>query len=216
MREYVTNSGVTIWGDTGIPLVHVIFALVKGFWNGAQDAWHCGSALADVFIGLIDDSNAKGAKVNVAFAESPIYIMVSNNNSQRVGFLDNGSIVNEIPDAEVMQADDGRKAVLYPGQNTTSVTVTGSGAGYFDLSLAMGKTDGFTHNVKYRNVSVVTDTVGTIDATNMAYILRIDDNGDGAIDRTIEPNDIAVRLARYDLPSSGAQRLYLFTNQPRT
>jgi hypothetical protein len=118
--------------------------------------------------------------------------MVTNGNSQRVGFLDDGSVVNEIADAEVLQAGDGRKLVMYPGDDTESVRVTGSGTGHFDLTLAIAKQDMSIYNVKYRNVSVLPDTVGTIDATGTAYPLEVDDDGDGTVDRVESPSEITV------------------------
>jgi hypothetical protein len=190
---FVVNSGVTIWAHLGIYPARVAISLIKGFWSGIQDAWHCGSAIADVVIGLIDDFRAKGADINGAFAESPVYVMVINSSNQRVGFLDDGSVIAEITDAEVMQASDERKLILYPGDDTESVTVTGAGTGHFDLTLAIAKRDGSTHNVKYRDVPVWPDTIGTIDATSAEYLLEMDDDGDGTIDRIESPSDITIR-----------------------
>lgn len=189
---FVVKSGLSIAADLSAKPVKIAITLVKSFVSAAFNAWHCGTYLADVIIGLIDDFNAKGVDINAAFAESPIYVMVTNSSNQRVGFLDDGSVVNEINDAEVLQASDGRKLVLYPGRDTESVMVTGSGVGEFDLTLAIAKTDGSTHNVAYRNVSVLTDTVGTIDATNTAYPLEIDDDGNDTIDRVELPSSITV------------------------
>jgi outer membrane protein assembly factor BamB len=189
---FVVKSGAAIWADLGIYPARVAITLVKGFISAAFNAWHCGSALADVIIGLIDDFNAKGADINGAFAESPVYVLITNSSNQRVGFLDDGTVVNEVADAEVIQSSDGRKIALYPGRDTESVLVTGSGSGNFDLTLAIAKPDGSTHNVEYRNISVSADTVGTIDATNTTYLLELDDDGNGTVDRTESPSDITV------------------------
>jgi hypothetical protein len=45
------------------------------------------------------------------------------------------------------------------------------------------------HTVAYKNVSVTTNSMGKIDVTSGQYTLALDDNGDGTIDRNIQPTE---------------------------
>lgn len=99
VKIFVVKSGAAIWADLGIKPAKVAISLIKGFWSGMVNAWQCGSALVNVLIGVLDDFTAKGADVNSVLVESPIYVMVTNGSNQRLGFLDDGSIVKEIVDS---------------------------------------------------------------------------------------------------------------------
>jgi hypothetical protein len=191
-KRFLVNSAITIAAYTIFKPARVAISLIKDWANLVMDAVACQEVVVDVISDLINDFLAKGIDINAIFAESPIYILVTNTSNQRAGFLDDGSIVNEIADSEALQAGDGRKLVLYPGRDTKTITVTGSGDGHFDLTLAIGKADGSTHNVRYHNITVFTDTVGTIDAADSTYSLVIDDNGDGVIDRVELPSSTTI------------------------
>jgi hypothetical protein len=188
--EFAVKGGLEV-AETAKP-ESVFIDIVKYFGVTAWDAIHCADYVSDVILALVEDVNHKGIPINATYVESPIHVLVTTGSGARVGILDDGTIVNEIPDAEVLQAADGRKLILYPGRDTEAVELTGIGSGHFDLTLALAKSDGTTHSVRYRNVPVKPETVGMIDATDDDYALALDDDGDGTVDRVESPSDVTV------------------------
>jgi alpha-tubulin suppressor-like RCC1 family protein len=189
---FLVKSAITIGNKYLNPFTWIKDWLFK-FLFGAWDAIQCGFALSDFFTLITDKANSEGMDMNTAYAESPIYVLIENNSNQRAGFLNDGSIITEIPGSDAAQTSNGKKLVIYPGQDTKTVTLKGTGTGTFDLTLAIGKADSTTHNIKYRNVPITANAVGIIDAQSTLYLIKIDDNGDGNPDRTITPNEIIVK-----------------------
>ena len=132
-----------------------------------------------------------GVHLNVAIMESPAYVLVTDSSGQRAGFLDDGTIVQEIEETQVLSRDS-MKFVFYPGSDTDTVRVKGTTAGTFNLSLALSRGGGYTAKVEYLDVPVTSDTVGTVDAQDEDYIMDVDENGDGVVDSTRPPDSIII------------------------
>ena len=172
-------------------------------YNLATHSEGCSTFLLNRIWALVFRAREEGIPVNALTVESPVYPMVINSSGQRAGFLDDGSIVAEIPDAESAQGAGEGKIVFFPGDDIQSIVVNGSGtaaAGVgaqqstFTMRFAIGKPDGTVHDVEYDNIPIEPDSVGTIDVTGSSYVLHMDDNGDGTPDRAVRPDRVSLVL----------------------
>jgi len=162
--------------------------LEANLWSFTVKAVECSDWIGQLAESLIVSLNAKGIPVNVSYVESPVYILVTNAQGQRAGFLDDGTIVSEITDAQVLE-QDGKKIVVYPGYDTSSIRVKGVSMGIFSLELFLAKEEG-TIFVKYSDVPVDSSTVGIVKAQDVNYAMQIDTNGDGVIDEERLPDEV--------------------------
>jgi len=135
----------------------------------------------------------RGMYVNMASVESTINVLVVNDQGQRAGFLDYGTIVQEIQDAQAFEAN-GKKTVICPGKDTSTVRLRATGGDTMKLHLALARHDGAAVSILYENVPVYPGTIGTIDAHDDAYALNLDDNEDGVPDRLRMPDELIILL----------------------
>jgi hypothetical protein len=180
----------------------VVITLIKDGVMLLLSIADCADNLTQHYIrASIEEARHRNVPVNAVVALSPIYIRAIDSSGRRAGFLDDGSTVLEIPDAEVAESD-GSKLVLYPGTDTNYVELTGAGNGTFDLIISISVPDPEVHTVVYEDVSVTTSTTGKIDVASGQYTLALDDDGDGTTDRNIEPiEEIRTRIYRVYLPA---------------
>jgi hypothetical protein len=175
---------------SGDPVAAAI-ALLKSALETLYELGRCVDWIADTLLDIIAGLKLRGFAVNAVLAESPVYVLVTNERGERAGFLDDGSIIQEIEDAEVLSRDSA-KIVLYPGSDTANVRVKGTDAGTYDLKLALSTEGRQTAQVEYLNVPVTSDTVGVVDAQDKDYVMEIDENGDGIVDSTRLPDNITI------------------------
>ena len=168
-----------------------ILRLIKSWTNSLLDLGECFLYIKDLILDLIASFIKGGVHLNVAIMESPAYVLVTDSSGQRAGFLDDGTIVQEIEETQVLSRDS-MKFVFYPGSDTDTVRVKGTTAGTFNLSLALSRGGGYTAKVEYLDVPVTSDTVGTVDAQDEDYIMDVDENGDGVVDSTRPPDSIII------------------------
>jgi hypothetical protein len=140
---------------------------------------------------LVARLNLGGTEVNMAAVQSPVYILVTNEEGEQVGFTDDGTPVNEIGGAQILSSE-GKTFLFYPGGDTDTIRVKGTATGTCDLSLAISKGDRTTAKATYRGVPVTSATVGTIDAQDEAYVINVDDDGDGIVDYTTSPDTVTI------------------------
>jgi len=174
-----------------------LITLIKDGISLLLSSINCGDKLADFLRASIEESQHRGVAVNGIVARSPIYIRAVDSSGRRAGFLNDGTIVTEIPDAEVAQIGEA-KVVLYSGEDTAEIEIKGTGSGTFDLIISISMTGPEAHTIVYNDVAVFTTTVGTIDVSSGQYTLTIDDNNDGTTDRNIQPNE-EVRIHFYSV-----------------
>lgn len=161
-------------------------SLVRLFF-GVKHGIECFPELKNVIIRFIQDVRHQGGELNALLIESPLNALATNSQGQRVGILPDGTVLTEIPDSEVA-VDEGAKLIVYPGTDTESVTVSGTGEGVFDLTLALSEAKSTEINaVIYEDVPVSASTIGEVDLEG-GFELVLDDDGDGSVDRTVMPS----------------------------
>jgi len=155
----------------------------------------------------------RGTFINMAGVESPAYILVTNNHGQRVGFLDDGMIIQEIPGAQVVDSQ-GKRAVIYPGTTTQTVRIKATDYGTMRLSLVLAHDDSAAVSAKYQDVPLFSNTIGMIDVRDSTYTLSLDDNGDGIPDRRRPPDELTISRTGIYLPV--LMKRYAYGEQPPT
>ncbi len=185
-------------GDaTALKVLSVGHSAMQAF----KDSLACGDYLGMSLRAWNENARHRNVKVNAVAARSPAYVRVVDSSGRRAGFLDDGSIVSEIPDADAFQLD-GEKYILYPGDDTASVELKGTAIGTVGLIVSLARPDDRTITAEYRAVPVTATTRGSLSASTEDYTLRLDDNGDGTADRSVGPDEIAEeRIYRVRLPS---------------
>jgi len=187
-----------------------LIGFFAGLTDSALDLGECFWYILNLIRDLISSCTTAGIPLNVAFTESPVYVLVTNSSGQRAGFLDDGTIVQEIEGAQVL-SQDGVKFVFYPGSDTDTVRVKGTATGTYDLSLLLSIGEGgvveeglygFEGN-SVESGDVVAFAVADIPITDVAVheytgdwaafaqdgsgvTRRIDSDGDGTFEQTIE------------------------------
>lgn len=149
----------------------------------------CSSAV-DWLIAILKQIILQGVRVNGLVLESPAYVLVTNQAGQRVGFLDDGTIVEEIPDARaVVQGDT--KIVLYPGSDTAHIRLKGAGDGTANLHMVLTQPEGGSTALSYRDIPVRTTSVGELSVVDHFTQLRMDQDADGAVDDFFRPMSVS-------------------------
>jgi hypothetical protein len=127
--------------------------------------------------------------VNGVTTQSPVYPLVSNEAGQRSGFLENGQIVEEIPDSKVFLLGEERH-ILYPGNNSSQISVFGYAEGKMNLFTTLSQGIGTGISIRYTDVDVTQGMMATVGSSSNQYPLEIDTNGDGTIDQSLLPDEI--------------------------
>jgi PKD repeat protein len=180
----------------------VVAEIIKMVFGFVEDIIGCTLEVTRFLFEYVGSLSPRGVELNAVAGESPIYILVSNSKGQRLGFLDDGTPIQEIAGAQIIQHGS-LKFLLYPGTDTAQVSVKGIGSGTFDLLFTLSKGSTAT-KVEYLNVPTSSTMVGKVDANNEQYLMFIDQNGDGTIDSTRTPDDVTtIRPQRLYLPLIG-------------
>ena len=190
-----TKAGARFLIDVGFFLAkeliknfNPIIILIKDGIFLFDASYSCGESLTEFIRAAVEESRHKNVPVNAIVARSPIYIQAVDNQGRRVGFLEDGTTITEIPDAVVAE-ENGTKVIIYPGTDTAEVLLFGTDNGTFDLILSLSVPEPEVHTITYDDVTVTQNTRGQIDIKSRVYILLLDDNNDGSVDRQIQPTD---------------------------
>ncbi len=109
-------------------------AHVKKVVDLGLDPIKCGHVIADFLKQALHSANQEsGARmVNGFLTASPVYPLVTTADGLQTGFLPDGSLVEQIPDAAAVQLGEER-LVLVPADLSSSLAVSGYASGTMDL-----------------------------------------------------------------------------------
>ena len=134
--------------------------------------------------------NALQCQLNgkVIFMASPVAIMVTDQNGNYSGPVEDGTIINNIPNADYSVIGE-HKSIYLPDDEgqTYSIQLKGTGEGTFTL-----KIDDITNNETvgseiFPALPVTTQLVGSLQVQTNESVLRLDTNGNGTVDQTLTP-----------------------------
>ena len=118
---------------------------------------------------------------------SPAHMLITDRNGRRIGFLGD-RFMDEIPDAYALVSDEREYYHLPLGEY--SVVITAFEEGEIDFDIVVND-EGEATYIFYRDTPVSHSTVAYSDlAGGEESELRIDENGDGTIDRISAPDEI--------------------------
>ncbi len=123
---------------------------------------------------------------------SPVDISATDIEGNTTGIASDGSVINDIPNADIEIMGDHKFLYLPDDDNTTasySIGITGTGNGTFTLKNQTISGETITGTEVFSNIAVTTSTKGTISlgSGNTATTIALDKNGDGSTDVTISP-----------------------------
>jgi hypothetical protein len=189
---------LSVIGTIPAKLINLLADLTRWFTSPAPV---CSSWL-DYLSAIVNEWLRNGIWINAVSAQSPVYVLVTNNQGQRAGFLDDGTIVQEIPDARAVE-NQGGKVVIYPGTNTQTVRIKATDHGTMRLRLALARDDGAAVSAMYQDVPLFPNTTGMVDVRDTTYTLSLDDNGDGVPDRRKPPDELTISHCPADANGDG-------------
>jgi hypothetical protein len=127
----------------------------------------------------------KGKAISVF---SPLDIEVTDQDGNFLGFASDGSVQNDIPQAEFSFAGE-HKFLYLPDEDgqTYTIKVRGTGSGIFTLKIK-DLDNGVESASVFTNIPVTTDLVGNLKFSNSGTSLELDNNHDGQIDSILYPS----------------------------
>jgi hypothetical protein len=122
----------------------------------------------------------KGKSIQIM---SPLNIEVLDQNRNRLGMADDGSLENAIPGADFNIFGD-HKFVFLPEENsqTYQINLKGTDEGIFTLKVEEVDSGRVTQSENYINLPVSTTTLGSLQIAGFQTELSLDQNGDGQAD----------------------------------
>lgn len=141
----------------------------------------------------------KGKKIEI---QSPLNIEVIDQFGNRLGLAEDGSLQNDIPGADFNVFGE-HKFVFLPEDEGEIYTINlkGTGEGTFTLGIDDVDGDNIEQSQNFINIPVSTTTLGSLDITSDLASMSLDGNGDGNIDRVIEPSTVLDENQSLDLIS---------------
>ena len=127
-------------------------------------------------------------KGQVISVYSPIDIMITDQDGRYAGPLDDGSIVNDIPNADYIALGE-HKTVYLPDDDGQAYTIKlrGTGDGAFTVKVETIDDSNTTGVQIFPNVPVSPQLAGSIVSDNAQVQLQLDLNGDGTVDQVLSP-----------------------------
>ncbi len=122
---------------------------------------------------------------------SPLDISVKDNLGNVLGFSEDGSLENQIPNAS-FEVFEHNKFVFLPedeGQ-TYQINLKGTGEGTFTFKVENVENNQTTETQVFSNIPVSTSLQGTVNESSHQAILNLDINGDNTIDQVVQPSTI--------------------------
>lgn len=139
-------------------------------------------------------SNSPNPSAYVVCSGSPVNILVFDEQGNKIGLNASNEIVSEIEETfYYFPSDDGSELIAILDSKPITFVVEGTGDGAFNLSI--GKFDRISSTqvgVEYRDIPVTNDTIAVMNFTpnNPNFIMQIDNNGDGVVDQTRQPDSV--------------------------
>jgi len=182
---------VKIGAETGAKLNPYVAGaiLLKGLLEAGVESAKCVIWLKDLISAWLESLNSQGVAANGIITESPVYPLVTNKAGQRTGFLENGQVVEEIPDARAIAMGE-KRIVLFPGRDPVQINVSGYAGGTMNLYATFAQDTGGAVTLSYENIPVTPGMKARLSSANSQHILEIDTDGDGQSDQARAPDKV--------------------------
>lgn len=128
------------------------------------------------------------AKSNLQITlECPVDIHLTDAQGNRLGYDGQGGFELKIPAASYYL--DGDKKTVYLNKDNYDLRINGTGEGFMTYTLQeYNQSDALVKTIRFEDVSITPKTIITSNTdVDHPIVLQVDDNGDGTVDRIIEP-----------------------------
>ncbi len=181
-RSFV-NSFYTHAFEAGIKMIApaspagIALVLKHGIEFGL-DSLKCGQSLLEYLRQMISYANVlgQGAPTSAYLTASPVYPLVVDANGRMTGFRSDGSLVQEIPEAQALVFGE-EHLVLYPGGMQNTLQISGYAQGTMDLYAFVAQSSGETLELDYSDVAISPGGQMRLDPTESQQPLKITGNG---------------------------------------
>ena len=156
-----------------------------------EGAVGCGS-LVTFAIGYVEVL-LRDVDLNAFHVLSPADIVVTNTRGERTGYTQ-GRVYSEIAGSTVL-VEGGEKLVIVPGLDSYSVVMTGTAQGEVTLKhIGRSSATSIGTICEFKSIQVNEQTVLSLEvgANGHRSALRVDQDGDGAVDEVVEPREGAI------------------------
>jgi hypothetical protein len=137
---------------------------------------------------LVSEFTRQGVYINMLSVHSPAVIMASDPNGNQTGFLTDGSILENIPNARAV-ADGDSKLILLPTDITVRTSLTGIGDGTMTVT-TVNNGVGHGQETQYIGVPVHSGLTAYLDPSDTTFAMQLDTNGDGVADQSRAPDQV--------------------------
>jgi hypothetical protein len=128
---------------------------------------------------------------------SPVNVEAIDAQGNRTGLLPDGSIENNIPNAELAVFGEQKFLYLPDEAEIPAVNLTGSGNGTFSLSLSQVKGSKVVSTSAYYHLPVTPQLKGTLSLSSPT--LNLDNDGNGTVDQKLKPEVVLPAGAEKDI-----------------
>ncbi len=139
-------------------------------------------------------ANELGIDLNTIHVNSTVYPLITDMSGKKIGFDNKGIPILEIGDGKLVKGPGGQLIVIYPSDGTSLIEIYAYDKNLFDMTVGFNKNNQVTHGIRYRGIPVESVAKGQVDATTDVYLMEIDEDGDGTIDKDVEPDSVEVIL----------------------
>ena len=136
--------------------------------------------LSDIKKVIVSKFDQKGVPIYYFAVHSPASLVLTDAQGRRAGFLDDGTIVIEIPTARVYEEQD-IKVIFFASFDPIKNQLKGTNEGTFTLDVINPK-DQIVQEMSFVDVPVTSKSVGEVDLSVATPVLKIDRNGDGNVE----------------------------------
>jgi hypothetical protein len=164
--------------------------LVKLVAEAGVEGAKCGDWIWSLLSTWQANTEEKESPTTFLLAASTVNVVVTDRQGEKAGILPDGTLVEEIPDSEVISIGDD-KLILCPAEKVSGAELHGTGSDATKVSMIHGEPEGVGKQVTYVNVPILENTSAMIDLSDSQYVMKIDTDGDGEYDSDQSPDLIA-------------------------
>ncbi|MDG7000396.1 MAG: T9SS type A sorting domain-containing protein [Nitrososphaerota archaeon] len=169
---------------------------------------------------LRDRATALATNGSKSFAVAcPVNLLISNSKGQRIGYLQDGTFVNEIPSSSVQRIatldalNDSLTIINVPSNDQYKATMYSTASGNMVFEVTTAVNDSTLHSVSTDTMSISNKSVGTFDDNNPS-VVTVDYNGDGKDIVTYNTDTTSIMTALKSVAAVIPSRYSLSQNFP--
>lgn len=148
-----------------------IISTLANLMSSGEGTDACGDSGVFIFQ-LVKQLAIHGAQINLVAVHSPVNLWVSDREGRRAGTLEDGKVVEEIPDSRVVKVGES-KYVILPVLPELKIDLKSTGKGKLSLELAYTKNDTLVQDVAYYDVDIEPETGGSVNLTPSQPMLEL-------------------------------------------